>query len=183
MSAGEPARERRRLGRQALRLFDVLAPRVAGERAAPGDVQVPGKPGDPAEHLERPDVQVWPLGPPRGHEPVDLIAVGFPCQDISYSGKGAGIKKGARSGIWKNIVEGIRTVQPKIVVVENVAALRRRGLDRVLGDLASLGDDAVWTSLRAGDVGAPGGELGAAKPTPVRGCARGSARLSSSWRP
>jgi DNA (cytosine-5)-methyltransferase 1 len=38
--------------------------------------------------------------------------------------------------------------------VENVAALRRRGLDRVLGDLAAHGYDAVWTSVRASDVGA-----------------------------
>lgn len=87
-------------------------------------------------------------------ERVDIIAAGFPCQDISYNGRGAGIKKGVRSGIWKNIVEGIRALQPKIVVVENVSALRRRGLDQVLGDLAEHGYDAVWTSLRAADIGA-----------------------------
>ena len=68
---------------------------------------------------------------------------------------GAGIEKGARSGIWKNIVTGIRVLRPKLVVVENVAALRRRGLDRVLGDLAEMGYYSVWTSLRASDVGAP----------------------------
>lgn len=87
-------------------------------------------------------------------EPVDVIATGFPCQDISYNGRGAGIEKGARSGIWKNITEGIRTLQPKIVVVENVSALRRRGLDQVLGDLAENGFDTAWTSIRAADVGA-----------------------------
>jgi DNA (cytosine-5)-methyltransferase 1 len=88
-------------------------------------------------------------------ESVDIISAGFPCQDISYSGRGAGIEKGARSGIWKNIVTGIRILRPKVVVVENVAALRRRGLDRVLGDLAELGYYAVWASVRASDVGAP----------------------------
>lgn len=88
-------------------------------------------------------------------EPVDIVTAGFPCQDISYSGRGAGIEKGVRSGIWKNIVTGIRTLRPALVVVENVAAIRRRGLDRVLGDLAEMGYYAVWASLRASDVGAP----------------------------
>jgi DNA (cytosine-5)-methyltransferase 1 len=86
--------------------------------------------------------------------PVEIICAGFPCQDISYAGSGAGIKRGTRSGIWINIVAGIRLLAPKIVIVENVAALRRRGLDRVLGDLAALGYDAIWTSLRASDIGA-----------------------------
>jgi DNA (cytosine-5)-methyltransferase 1 len=88
-------------------------------------------------------------------ERADIIAAGFPCQDISYNGRGAGIEKGARSGIWKNIVTGIRLLRPRLVVVENVAAIRRRGIDRVLGDLAELGYYAVWASLRASDVGAP----------------------------
>lgn len=88
-------------------------------------------------------------------ETVDIVAAGFPCQDISYNGRGAGIEKGARSGIWKNIVTGLRLLRPKLVVVENVAAIRKRGLDRVLGDLAELGYYAVWTSVRASEVGAP----------------------------
>jgi DNA (cytosine-5)-methyltransferase 1 len=45
-------------------------------------------------------------------------------------------------------------LRPELVVLENVAALRSRGLGRVLGDLAALGYDAQWTSLRASDVGA-----------------------------
>jgi DNA (cytosine-5)-methyltransferase 1 len=88
-------------------------------------------------------------------EAVDIISAGFPCQDVSYNGRGAGIEKGARSGIWKNIVKGLRVLRPKFVVVENVAGLRRRGLDRVLGDLAELGYYAAWASLRASDIGAP----------------------------
>ena len=88
-------------------------------------------------------------------ESVDIISAGFPCQDISYNGRGAGIEKGVRSGIWKNIVEGICVLRPKLVVVENVAGIRRRGLDRVLGDLAEMGYYAVWGSVRASDVGAP----------------------------
>ena len=85
---------------------------------------------------------------------VDILCAGFPCQDISYSGKGLGIGKGVRSGIWKNIVQGIRIVRPTVIVVENVAAIRSRGLGRVLGDMATLGYDASWTSVRAGDIGA-----------------------------
>lgn len=86
--------------------------------------------------------------------PVDIICAGFPCQDISFSGKGLGIAKGERSGIWRNIVTGIRHLRPQLIIVENVAAIRRRGLNRVLGDLAQVGYDSVWTSLRASDVGA-----------------------------
>jgi DNA (cytosine-5)-methyltransferase 1 len=85
---------------------------------------------------------------------VDVLCAGFPCQDISFSGRGAGIEKGARSGIWRNIMEGIRILQPTVIIVENVAAIRSRGLGRVLGDLAALGYDASWKSLRASDVGA-----------------------------
>lgn len=85
---------------------------------------------------------------------VDILCAGFPCQDISFSGRGAGIEKGVRSGIWKNIVQGICVLRPTIIVVENVAAIRSRGLNRVLGDVAKIGYDASWTSLRASDVGA-----------------------------
>jgi DNA (cytosine-5)-methyltransferase 1 len=91
----------------------------------------------------------------RSVEPVDIISAGFPCQDISYNGLGAGIEKGARSGIWKNIVDGVRILRPSLVFVENVAGIKRRGLDRVLGDLAELGYYTVWATVRASDVGAP----------------------------
>ncbi|MFD9943187.1 DNA cytosine methyltransferase [Nonomuraea sp. NPDC059023] len=86
--------------------------------------------------------------------PVDVVAAGFPCQDISYAGRGAGMTKETRSGLWFVIADALRQLRPALVVVENVAALRRRGLDRVLGDLAALGYDTAWTSLRASDVGA-----------------------------
>lgn len=85
---------------------------------------------------------------------VDILCAGFPCQDISFSGRGAGIEKGVRSGIWKNIITGIRELRSNVIIVENVAAIRSRGLNRVLGDLAALGYDANWTSVRASDVGA-----------------------------
>ncbi|MET9260456.1 DNA cytosine methyltransferase [Amycolatopsis sp. NPDC004079] len=89
-------------------------------------------------------------------EPVQVVTAGFPCQDISGSGRRAGIVKGARSGLWSYILEVIGLLGPDLVVVENVAALRWRngGLDRVLGGLAETGYDAVWRSVRAADVGA-----------------------------
>ncbi|WP_409497216.1 DNA cytosine methyltransferase [Amycolatopsis sp. cmx-11-12] len=90
-------------------------------------------------------------------EPVDVIVVGFPCQDISSAGRGAGIRKGTRSGLWHQVVAAVRHLRPALLVVENVAALRWRkgGLDVVLGDLAEIGYDACWTSVRASDIGAP----------------------------
>jgi DNA (cytosine-5)-methyltransferase 1 len=85
---------------------------------------------------------------------VDLVTAGFPCQDISTAGAGAGIKEGTRSGLWMHIAEAVRQLRPAGVLVENVAALRSRGLGRVVGDLAGLGYDTQWASLRASDIGA-----------------------------
>ncbi|GAA1095304.1 DNA cytosine methyltransferase [Nocardiopsis metallicus] len=87
----------------------------------------------------------------------DIITAGFPCQDISAAGRRQGITEGTRSGIWSYVVEATRTLEPRFLFVENVAALRWRGggLDRVLADLATIGYDAHWLCLRAADVGAP----------------------------
>lgn len=85
---------------------------------------------------------------------VDVICGGFPCQDISYAGKGEGLA-GERSGLWYEYARVVREMEPRFVVVENVAALATRGLDAVLGTLADLGYDAEWRSIRASDVGAP----------------------------
>jgi DNA (cytosine-5)-methyltransferase 1 len=87
-------------------------------------------------------------------ERVDVICGGFPCQDISLAGKGAGLA-GERSGLWREMARIIAEVGPRVVVVENVTALVARGLDAVLADLAGLGFDAEWCDLRASDVGAP----------------------------
>lgn len=87
-------------------------------------------------------------------EGVDLIAGGFPCQDISYAGAGAGID-GARSGLWGEMLRIIRLVRPQFVLVENVSALLTRGIERVLGELAASGYDAEWQSLPAAAFGAP----------------------------
>ena len=85
---------------------------------------------------------------------VDVVSGGFPCQDISLAGKGAGIT-GERSGLWSEMARIIGEVRPRFVFVENSPALITRGLGTVLGDLAALGYDCRWTVLGAADVGAP----------------------------
>lgn len=87
-------------------------------------------------------------------EQVDLIAGGFPCQDISDAGKRAGID-GSRSGLWREFHRIICELRPRYVLVENVAALLVRGMGRVLGDLAQSGYDAEWRVLPAGEFLAP----------------------------
>ena len=85
---------------------------------------------------------------------VDVLCGGFPCQDLSYAGKGAGLA-GERSGLWFEFARLIGELRPRFVVVENVTALVTCGLDAVLGELAARGYDAIWFPLRASDVGAP----------------------------
>jgi DNA (cytosine-5)-methyltransferase 1 len=92
--------------------------------------------------------------PPQGDYSVDLICGGFPCQDISLAGKGAGLA-GERSGLWYEFARIIGDIRPRYVVVENVAALATRGLDAVLGTLSTLGYDAEWHVIPASAVGAP----------------------------
>lgn len=87
-------------------------------------------------------------------ESVELICGGFPCQDLSIAGKQAGID-GARSGLWREFARIIGEIQPRFVIVENVPALLGRGMDRVLGDLAARGYDAIWDCIPAAFVNAP----------------------------
>lgn len=91
--------------------------------------------------------------PRRGHRPL-LVSGGFPCQDISLAGHGAGLD-GARSGLWSEMRRVIAEFQPEYVLAENVAALRGRGLDRVIADLTDLGYNVKWDCLPAAAVGAP----------------------------
>ncbi len=98
------------------------------------------------------DVCTFDGRPWRGR--VDVISGGFPCQDISSAGKGAGIT-GKRSGLWAEMARIIREVRPRYVFVENSPMLVSRGLGVVLGDLAALGYDARWGVLGAHHVGAP----------------------------
>ncbi|HUW30908.1 MAG TPA: DNA cytosine methyltransferase [Planctomycetota bacterium] len=85
---------------------------------------------------------------------VDVVSGGFPCQDISAAGKGAGIG-GERSGLWQHMARIVGEVRPRYVLVENSPLLVSRGLDVVLADHASLGFDAEWGVVGADDAGAP----------------------------
>ena len=96
------------------------------------------------------DVQTFDGKPWRGR--VDVVSGGFPCQDISSAGKGAGIN-GERSGMWTHMARIIGEVEPEWVLVENSPLLTSRGLDAVLRDLAQMGYDAEWGVLGARDIG------------------------------
>jgi hypothetical protein len=98
------------------------------------------------------DVQTFNGKPWRGR--VDVISGGFPCQDISAAGKGAGIE-GERSGMWKHMARIIGEVLPRFVFVENSPMLVGRGLAVVLADLAEMGYDAEWGIVGAHHTGAP----------------------------
>lgn len=121
--------------------------RVLRERAAEGWF--------PDLHVYEGDIRLFDPSEYAGR--VDLIAAGFPCQDISHAGNRAGIQEGTRSGLWSEVVRIARAVRPSVLFLENVAAIvnLRPGLDVVLADLADLGFDARWICLRASDAGAP----------------------------
>lgn len=111
-------------------------------------------------------------------EPVDILTGGFPCQDLSLAGKRKGLNENTRSGLWSEFHKAIEIIKPRLVVIENVRGLLSatahtdmehcpwcvgvesgepplRALGAVLGDLADIGYDAKWTSVRASDAGAP----------------------------
>lgn len=54
--------------------------------------------------------------------PVDIICGGFPCQDVSGAGKGAGLAVGTRSGLWYEYRRIVAELAPRVVVAENVAS-------------------------------------------------------------
>ncbi|WP_427501337.1 DNA cytosine methyltransferase [Methylomonas sp. MED-D] len=83
---------------------------------------------------------------------VDVVSGGFPCQDISAAGKGAGID-GAKSGLWRHMARIISEVRPRFVFVENSPLLVSNGLIRVTGDLSLLGYVAQWGIIGAIDAG------------------------------
>ena len=86
--------------------------------------------------------------------PVELLAGGFPCQDLSYAGRGAGLD-GERSALWFEMARCVRLLRPPLVVVENVPAIFARGFGRVVYDLAEAGYVGRWFCLSAASIGAP----------------------------
>lgn len=99
------------------------------------------------------DVRTFPPGPADAWR-VDVVCGGFPCTDISSSGKCEGLS-GRNSGLWFDMLRVIRVLGPRIVVVENVADIVHRGLGDVLAGLAAAGFDAEWQVLPAAAFGSP----------------------------
>lgn len=98
------------------------------------------------------DVSTFDARPFRGL--VDAVVGGFPCTDVSGAGKRAGVRGGARSGLWSQFDRIVGECDAGLVFVENVRDLAGRGLDIVLGDLAARGFDAEWDCVPASIVGA-----------------------------
>ncbi len=90
----------------------------------------------------------------------DVLIGGFPCQDISINGKGAGVK-GKRSGLYRAMVEAIRITKPKIFVAENVKGLLMKhneaSLKKVISDFKSLGYNVRYELFNAAHYGVPQG--------------------------
>lgn len=135
---GEPdQRSRRDMGRRR-----AVVAAVQGQSESSGV----GETSESSDETERPMSVPVPY--------VDVLCGGFPCQDLSVAGKGAGIE-GARSGLWAEFARIIGELRPRYVIVENVPALLARGMGRVLGDLAACGYDAEWDCIPASALGAP----------------------------
>jgi DNA (cytosine-5)-methyltransferase 1 len=88
----------------------------------------------------------------------DILVGGFPCQDISVNGKRAGAN-GARSGLYRAMVEAIRRLKPKVFIAENVKGLLLKynasSLKQVLQDFRSLGYNVNYQLYCAADYGVP----------------------------
>lgn len=80
-----------------------------------------------------------------------VIVGGFPCTDISTAGKGLGITKETRSGLFYELMRVVCVVRPKYVILENVAAILNNGMGTVLGELCKARYDAEWSTFRASD--------------------------------
>lgn len=86
--------------------------------------------------------------------PVDIIFGGFPCQDISSAGLGAGLE-GKRSGLFFEIVRLVDELRPRFTFLENVPAITTRGLGTVIAEFTRIGYDCRWTVVSAKEIGAP----------------------------
>ena len=84
----------------------------------------------------------------------DIIYGGFPCQDISVAGNGKGLE-GERSGLFYEVIRLTKEIRPSFVFLENVPAIRTRGLEQVIKEFTKVGYDCRWTCLSASSVGAP----------------------------
>lgn len=84
----------------------------------------------------------------------DIVYGGFPCQDISLAGHGKGLD-GEQSSLFFELCSVVEKIKPAFIFLENVPAIRTRGLLQVILQLTNLGYDCRWTSVSAASVGAP----------------------------
>jgi DNA (cytosine-5)-methyltransferase 1 len=91
-------------------------------------------------------------------ERVDLICGGFPCNDISSAHtRGTNSRSGLdgpQSGLWREFAWAVGELEPRWVVVENVASCWRSWLPDVRRDLWQLGYAHLPVQLSAGAFGA-----------------------------
>jgi site-specific DNA-cytosine methylase len=106
-----------------------------------------------AKHFK--DVRDVSVASLREFMPIDIISGGFPCQDISTVGRGEGIE-GSRSGLWREMFRIIRQVRPTWLVIENIPAIKLRGVDRVIAPLERIGY-TCWPLVVS--VAATGGDI------------------------
>lgn len=141
----------------------VLASRVEDGGLPPGDVMMADvRDLDAARMADYRHVHLFcgigglPLGVAWAGWPErwSLVTGGFPCQDISAAGKGAGLD-GERSGLFWELHRVISIKRPDVFIAENVGALGRRGLDVVAAALESLGYTVEALRMGAWSVGAP----------------------------
>lgn len=88
-------------------------------------------------------------------ESIDILCGGFPCQDISIAGEQRGIHEGKKSSLWWEMHRIIGILEPRIIVLENVAAITSVGGTDVIGSLAQIGYDCQWSIISAAQCGAP----------------------------
>lgn len=80
----------------------------------------------------------------------DLICGGYPCPAFSQAARGRNVAP----NLWPHMRDAIEALQPRWVLLENVAAHLGRGFPAVLADLHALGFDAEWSVVTACSVGA-----------------------------
>jgi len=90
------------------------------------------------------------------HNPacIDILTGGFPCQNISVAGNGAGIV-GRESRLWVEYYRIICECRPRYIIIENSSQLRNKGLEIIFCDLSKIGYHAQWECLRAYEFGYP----------------------------
>jgi len=105
----------------------------------------------PDLHVECCDIREFDAEPWKGR--MDCMAAGFPCQDISCAGSGAGIY-GERSGLFFDFMQAVDVIRPSIIFLENSPRIRTRGRHVVIRELVERGYSWRDGTLAAAHVGA-----------------------------